>query len=143
HLLLDLDAGGRRAGQAHDEARADARARGLDGDITAVRARELSRDGEPEAGAAKERARGGGCLLEGVEDALPRLRGDARSRVLNDDLDLVAALQRPQAAAHAPADGRELERVEQEVQEDALDLGGVELRRQRPRHVDVERDAAV
>ena len=99
-----------------------------------VRFGEAAGDCEPEAGAVP------GCAAaEGLEQRLPLLVGQAGARVDDVDAKLGGAGLGPEE--HARARRRVVERVVEEVCEDALDLGGVDLHRRRL-GTDLEPDAA-
>src|ERR1051326_7584435 len=99
---------------------------GLDADLAAVEFDELARDVEAEAGALLA-ARGAGARLRVlVEDVALVFGGDADSGVGDRDADERAFARR--ADVDAPALGRELQSVRDEVDEDATELGAVGLK---------------
>ena len=112
--------GGRRrfGGKGDDETRAAGRRR-LDARIAAVRARELAHDRQTDAAAVRARVHCGVSLLEASEDALAEFLVDAHAGVAHGDLD--AAVLLGELDADASAARRELQRVREEVGDDAID----------------------
>ena len=114
----------RRERQFHPEKRAAAR-RIADGNFPAVQLNEFLRDGQSQTRAAKPARRMALCLPEALEDGFAQIGGNARARIL--EFDYSAVRLGAQGAADLPAGRRELERVGQKIQKDALQFFGVGL----------------
>ena len=121
-----LGAGGRGVGQGDDEARAFLVACAFDPDAPAVALDDAARDGEAETGAADLARVRRLDLLELVEDALAIVGGDGDAVVPDRQPDEAARhLGAEDVDLDAPALGRELDGVGQQVVDDLREAIGV------------------
>src|SRR3989442_1330435 len=110
-------------------------------DRPAVQLGDLLRDGEPESRATERARRAAFRLPEAVEDQRAQLRRNAGAGVLHAERGAPAG--DGQATAYGAACRGELERIREQVQEDALDLRGIELGPDLLRRLDREPDPAL
>ena len=113
-----------------------------DGGPPLVQLGELADDGEAEPRSAVPPRGAALDLIKTVEDAAMVLRGDAGPAVGHGEK-CPLALDGLERAPHLAPARRELERVREQVGEDALDLLGVDLRGEAVGGIDDVRDAAV
>lgn len=133
-------AGRRAQGQAQPEQRT-ARCSRAGFDAAAVQLGEFLDDGQPETGAAVAPLRSALDLAEALENNLAHGFRNAGAAVAEGERGVFAvALQREFDAA---AVGGELERVGEQVEQDALDLLAVYLCRHRVWQIEFERDVAI
>src|ERR1044072_1226502 len=110
-------------GQLDREGRTLSLAFGFGPPAPAVQLDEVADDGEPEAEAAVDARRGLVALPKAVEDIRQERGADARACVFDGDLRM-RPLARP-ADAYPAADGRELDRVQEDVPDHLLQASRV------------------